>query len=174
MRKVIKNKTKIFNSCELIAKLNKIYEEIKEIDLEFCSKLLALTGTCFSYIISLAIFMNIFSKTNIFVKSAFAYAMVMLSLMLLFVIHMSSSVNYESKNTYKLLMSYKIVCIQTKQLSIVQARHGLKVLKFHYNFNTDFNNNYQDYSIDWENWKNWIHLRSTFYNELLSRISGNL
>ena len=42
---------------------------------------------------------------------------------------MCGSVNYEAKVTYKLLSSYKLVCIQTKQSVVSTARHGFKVFK---------------------------------------------
>ena len=50
LRKVIENKEriKIFNSNQMIAKLNKIYEEIKECDSVFWSKFLALVWALFT------------------------------------------------------------------------------------------------------------------------------
>ena len=42
---------------------------------------------------------------------------------------MCGSVNYEAKVTYKLLSSYKLVWIQTKQSVVSMARPRIKVLK---------------------------------------------
>ena len=115
LRKVIKNKTKIFNSNQMIAKLNQIYEEIKEIDSVFSSKFLAVIWIGLTSVNALLIFIISFGKdTNIFQKIQLSYALIILIVVQLFVIHMSSSVNNESKKTYKLLASYKLNCISNK------------------------------------------------------------
>ena len=133
LRKVIKNKKrfKIFNSNQMIVKLNKIYEEIKECDSIFWSKFLALVWVLFTSAEALIIFIFSFSgKTTIFIKFILFYVFILFSFILLLVIEMSSSVNFEAKVTYKLLSSYKMVCIQTKQSVLLMARHGIKVYLF--------------------------------------------
>ena len=117
MRKVIKNKErfKIFNSNQMIAKLNKIYEEIKDYDSHFWSNFMAIIWTFCSACVSLTIFMLSFSENNFYIKLVLYYAVVFFTMIILLIIKMCGSVNYEAKVTYKLLSSYKLVCIQTKQ-----------------------------------------------------------
>ena len=127
LQKVIKNKIKIFNSNQMIAKFNQIYKEIKECDSEFCSKYLAIVLIGFTCNVALIIFVTLFVYLNIYMKIMLIYAVIVCGLLLLFVIHMSSSVNYESKKTYKLLASYQLNCISTKQSVLSSARHRIKV-----------------------------------------------
>src|SRR6202012_1845055 len=79
LRKVIKNKEriKIFNSNQMIAKLNKIYEEIKECDSVFWSKFLALVWVLCTADISFVIYLILFSgKLTILIKLVFFYAFI--------------------------------------------------------------------------------------------------
>ena len=130
MRKVIKNKNrfKIYNSNQMIEKLNKIYEEIKECDSHFWSKFLAVIWLFCTSTLAFAAFTFAFnSENNLFIQIVLFYANFLYFSFLLSIIWMCGSVNYESKVTYKLLSSYKLVCIQTKQSVVSMARHGLKV-----------------------------------------------
>ena len=130
LRKVIKNKEriKIYNSNQMIAKLNKIYEEIKECDSIFWSKFLALVWVLCTADIAFALYLLSFSgKLTIFIRIVLFYGTILFCVILLIIIQTSSSVNFEAKVTYKLLSSYKFVCIQTKQSVVSMAGHGLKV-----------------------------------------------
>ena len=125
LRKIIENKEriKIFDS-----KFSQIYEKINEYDSNYWSKFVAITWICFSCLVSTVIFLFIFEESSIIIKYMLGYAAVVLASIQLLIIHMSSSVNYESKKTYKLLASYKTVCMRTmKQPLIANTRHGIKV-----------------------------------------------
>ena len=112
----MENKTKIFNSNQMIAKLYKIYEEIKECDSNFCSLFLAIFLSRVTCVIALAIIAFIFGHfPNVYLKFTLGLAANVLLILFMFVIHMSSSVNYVSKKTYKLLASYQLNCILTSQ-----------------------------------------------------------
>ena len=129
--KVIKNKEriKIYNSNEMIEKLDKIYKEIKECDSHFWSKFLATSWIFCTSTLSLAVFILAFnSENNLFIQIILFYANFVFLSILLSLISMCGSVNSEAKVTYKLL-SYKLVCIQTKQSVVSMARHRIKVLK---------------------------------------------
>ena len=139
LRKVIENKIKIFNSNQMIAKLNNIYEEIKECNSKLCSKYLAMVVSGLTFIIALLIFVILFANlANIYINVIIIYGIIVCIILQLFVIHMSSSVNYESKKTYKLLPSYQMNCIPTKQSVLSSARHQIKV-KFIQNLSKFFN-----------------------------------
>ena len=128
LRKVIENKTKIFNSNQMIAKLKKIYEEIKECDSHFCSSFLALILSGVTYLIALLTFTVLFGNLlYIYMKYVMTLAIIVLIILFLFVIHMSSSVNYESKKTYKLLVSYKLKCLSNNSM-VSSARHHIKAI----------------------------------------------
>ena len=132
LRKVIENKErfKIYNSNQMIEKLNKIYEEIKECDSHFWSKFLSIAWVMITTSLAFSAFVFAFnSENNLFIQIVLFYANFVFLSILLLIISMCGSVNYEAKVTYKLLSSYKLVCIQTKQSVVSTARHGIKVLK---------------------------------------------
>ena len=133
MRKVIENKEriKIFNSNQMIAKLNKIYEEIKEFDSHYWSKFLAVVWILCTLTVAFLVFLFAFnSKDSILIQIVLIYGNFSFICFLLLIISMCGSVNYEAKVTYKLLSSYKLVCIQTKDSVVSMARHGIKVWIF--------------------------------------------
>ena len=103
LRKVIKNKKriKIFNSNQMIAKFNKIYEEIKECDSHFWSKFLALVWILCSSTVAILVFLLAFnSKDSIIIQIVLIYGNLFIICFLLSIISMCGSVNYESKVTY--------------------------------------------------------------------------
>ena len=102
LRKIIENKEriKIYNSNEMIAKLNIIYEKIKEYDSQFWSKFLALIWICCTIDIAIG-FSMIALSNNIFfqIKFGIVYGISILLCLLFLIIWMCGSVNYESKVT---------------------------------------------------------------------------
>ena len=130
LRYVIKNKEKvrIYNSNAMTAKLNQIYLEVKEYDSNFWSKFLATIWATSTAIIALIIFMFCFGQRIHFnVRLILFYAIFFFSSLLMIVIETAGSVNFEVKQAYKLLASYKLVTMKARQSRVANARHGLKV-----------------------------------------------
>ena len=97
LKKITENKHKfrVFNSNQMIAKLTQIYGEIKEYDSSYWSKFLAITWICFSGLLSTIIFLFLFQEANVIIKYLLGYAVVVIVSLLLIIIHMTASVNYE-------------------------------------------------------------------------------
>ena len=126
--RIISLKIIIYNTNGMIAKLNQIYLEIKEYDSNFWSKFLAIIWATITAIIAMIIFMFAFGERMHFnVRIMLLYAIFFYLSLLLLVIQMAGSVNFEAKKAYKLLASYKLVCMRTQSSVVAMARHGLKV-----------------------------------------------
>lgn len=130
LRYAIDNKKdmKIMNSKRVTNPLNWTYLEIIEYDSNFWSKFIGVVWSASNTVIALVIFMFAFSQNmHFFTRLVLFYAIFFYSLILFSVVYPSASVNLEVEVAYKLLASYKLVTMQTKQSQIAMARHGIKV-----------------------------------------------
>ena len=111
-----------------MAELNQIYLEIKECDSNFWSKFLAIIWMTSTISISNLLFMFAFGEqAPLVVRLFFLYGAFVFLCLLLIVISTAGSVNKEVKQNYKLLASYKLVSMTTRQNVVINARQGFKV-----------------------------------------------
>ena len=96
-----------------INKLNDIYIEINEYDMNYWSKFLFVFWFTIEFIIVFLTFMSTFGKNQLFIRLLIGFYSLNFLSLLLFIIHISSEIFIESNKTYNILYSY----INEKQLN---------------------------------------------------------
>ena len=134
LRNAIKTK-RILNLNHISECLHRIYLEIHEYDSMFWSKFLSVVWLSSSAVIALVIFMFVFGedKMHLNIRIILFNATFFFSILLLILIETGGSVALEVKKTYKLLASYKFVCMRINQPIIPKTRHAIKVKTIYYN-----------------------------------------
>ena len=105
-------------TTKILKTFNAIYCEIKEYDSTYISKFLLTVWLLIGTLLVLIIYVDIFSKTNLFVKIILFYITIFYIFLFIFTIITAASINYHNRKTYKLLNSLYLVLSfrQTKQL----------------------------------------------------------
>ena len=132
LKQIIRNnkRKQSINVWNILREMNSVYDEINEYNSNYWSKFLAIIWITFSFIISSAIFLSLFTKVVIYLKIIITLFALIFSIILIFIIHISSVIYIEINNSYVLLNSI-IHCIQIR----LHLKIKVKIIyKFYINF----------------------------------------
>jgi hypothetical protein len=123
----IKNKSRkyCFELIQTMNSLQKIYEEIEEYNDNYWSNFLFLIWISFTLLINTMLYLIIYGKMNLFQRVLFSYIGAQFIAIVLLILRISSSVNFEAKKTYKLLNS--LIIFKARSRNIQFYRFKIKV-----------------------------------------------
>jgi hypothetical protein len=133
IRKVTRNRKRINNIKikNILRSMNSLYSEVNDYNTSFLSKYLLLNWFIFGLIMNTLLFSILFEEMNSLIKVLFLLALIFCLTIFMFIINMSSLVNFEANKSYKLLNTL-LVCYNNS-LSKSRLFHYISV-KFKVNF----------------------------------------